>query len=181
MNHQEPEPRSDDAPDVDLAGLSILIIDRPEAEITLPWDLAWITYKALQAIGVEDSFHFARAMLTVADIVKYGANIPPGFDDELFYEVWQQVADALHATDYVWETEIERVLHFTYVLLHNRHINHINHAQAAAIASQLLGEKHTEDAWRRRLARWVKARGLPELELKRGRPPKKIVHSKASV
>src|SRR3712207_1018312 len=100
MNHQAPGRalHSDTAPEVDLAGLSIRIVDRPEAYIVLSWDAAWIIYKALQAIGVEDSFHFARAMLTVASQVKGEDDKRLHFDDELFYEVWQQVADALHAT-----------------------------------------------------------------------------------
>jgi hypothetical protein len=174
MNHQEPErdPFSydlHDHADQDVAALRIPIIDRAEADFGLSWDDAWNIYKVLQAVGRENSFHFARSMLTICSEVKEGARASLHFDDELFFEVWGEVDDALQATTHEWTEERDQLLHFTYVLLRNRFINR---EHAAAIASKILQQHVTPEGWRKRMERWTHAQGLPPVRRKRGRPPK---------
>ncbi len=66
-------------------------------------------------------------------------------------------------SDEAWQTDEDPVISITYHLLRARKITY---AEAAAIARGLLGRDIKPEAWRKRVDRWRKDRGLPEVGLR---------------
>ncbi len=66
-----------------------------------------------------------------------------------------------------WQTDEDPVLSITYHLLRSRQITY---TQAAAIASELLGQAIKPEAWRKRVDRWRNDRGLPKVGQRKRTP-----------
>jgi hypothetical protein len=142
-------------------------VEWDQGEIELPLDDCWTIYEVMQIIGFERSYHFARTVNTLAyigDREEYKL-----LGDEPLLQIWKSFDDRFGVSTHPWEEHLDRVVHFTYVLLREKRINR---EQAAKIASLLLEKPPSTEAWRKRVDRWVTEHNLPKVR-QRKRPSTK--------
>jgi hypothetical protein len=138
------------------------MVEWDAGELSLPLDTAWSIYEVMNISGFERSYHFARSVNTFAYIGerdKYKL-----INDEVLLQMWESFADRFDVRTHPWEEHLDRVVHFTYVLLREKQINR---SQAAEIASLLLEKPISTEAWRKRVDRWVEKHQLPKVGLPR--------------
>jgi hypothetical protein len=144
----------------------------------IPASLLWRVYTIRQTLGPEALFELLHLAELVATSLQAVQEKFPDVDiQRLFLEFWTQFPDVVpmpKGTDRErrgrppkdTDRDVNRVLAISYTLLRDRAISH---ADAAKMASSILGREINQDTWRRRVDRWAKAHGLPKVDLKRTR------------
>jgi len=136
----------------------------------------WRIYEASQVLGLGRTMSLILMGATFhKKVIAEQVPDPSAAGDALLTTIAQIITESPSpkdqadlATDLTKDRD-KRVLSFTYMLFQHKLIN--SYDQAAMIASHLLKQEYTEEAWRKRVERWAKAQGLPPVRRKRGRPP----------
>jgi hypothetical protein len=134
-------------------------------DVYLPFDMFYRVYVAInnQGISVETAVDIALVGVLLAK------EKPEDLDERTrivyFFDYLKR--HKLFPNEY-WEKPEDPILSLTYHLLRDRQINY---KEAAEYASYILGRKFSEPAWKQRVIRWAKRRGLPKVG-QRVRTPK---------
>jgi hypothetical protein len=133
----------------------------------IPVTLLWRAYTIRQAFGYEAVLEFLQFAEIVGQVLRDVKSKYPGLDiKQLFAEFWADLPSLIQMPPGT-NTEVQQVLALTYNLLRG---HMLNHAEAAQLASSILGREIKPDTWRKRVDRWAKTHGLPKVELKRTKP-----------
>ncbi len=138
-------------------------------------------YRILNETSIEDALALVNILRTLNRTIHTQQPPFPNADNALSLSLYhllddmnpltlEKLDEELEEPDKPEEASEDQVLGFTYLLLRKKLITY---DYAADIASAMLIQTFTPEAWRKRIARYAKAKNLKPVEVPRGRPKKK--------
>ncbi len=145
--------------------LHLVVVDsrtskETKVPIQLPIDVFWDISEAIGKMGPDQAGRFAHFIVTVSRAGLITQNLSPFPLPQEQIVIEQVIADLAKVYTAKYETLEDRVLAFTHWYLRQG----MKHDVAAQFASAKLGKQYSGDAWRKKVLRWAKPRGLGKVE-----------------